>query len=91
MKSKHFLPAIGLAVLFSSFGFAQEPITRIELIDHLEEALRDCDWKARNLTGAPKGKMLLHKRTMDDVLERLRAGREVDSKKLEEALKVHPS
>lgn len=63
----------------------------VEMIDHLEEAARDCDWKARNLTGAPKGKMLLHKRTMDDVLEGLKAGREVDTRKLEEALKVHPS
>ena len=91
MKFKHILPAIGLAALFSSAGYAREPLTTVELIDHLDEAARDCDWKARNLTGAPKGRMLLHKRTMDDVLEQLKAGREVDPRKLEEALKVHPS
>jgi hypothetical protein len=91
MKSKHILPAIALVFVFSSPGFSREPITVIELIDHLEEAVRDCDWKTRNLTGAPKGKMLLHKKTMEDVLDGLKAGREVDSRKLEKALKVHPS
>ena len=91
MKAKHLLPAIALVLVFSSSGFARDPITVLELIDHLEEAARDCDWKTRNLTGAPKGKMLLHKRTMEDVLDGLKAGRVVDSRKLEEALKVHPS
>ena len=90
MKSKHILLAIALALVFASSGSAQEPITVIELIDHLDEAVRDCDWKARNMTGAPKLRMLLHKRTMDDVLEALKAGRVVDSRKLEEALKGHP-
>lgn len=91
MKTKHILLALALVLVVSSSGSAQEPITVIELIDHLEEAVRDCDWKARNMTGAPKIKMLLHKRTMEDVLEALRAGRVVDSRKLETALKVHPS
>ncbi len=91
MKSIYILPAIALVFVFSSSGFARDPITGIELINHLEEAARDCDWKTRNLTGAPKGKMLLHKRTMEDVLDGLKAGRVVDSRKLEEALKVHPS
>ena len=91
MRSTHILTAIALFVLFSSSGFSAEPINRIELINRLEGALRDCDWKARNLTGGPKGKMLLHKRAMDNVLEQLQAGREVDSKKLELALMIHPS
>jgi hypothetical protein len=76
-------------LLASSLGFAREPLTIIEVIDELEEGIRDCDWKTRNLTGAPKGKMLLHKKTMDDALEGLKKGREVDPKKLEEALKIH--
>ena len=91
MKSKYILPAIALVLVFSSSGFARDPITTIELIDRLEEALSDCNWKTRNLTGAPKGKMLLHKRTMEDVLEGLKAGREVDSRKLERALTTHAS
>jgi len=90
MKSKHILLALAFALVFASSGSAQEPITVIELIDHLEETLRDCDWKARNMTGAPKLRMLMHKRTMEDVLEALKAGRVVDSRKLEEALKGHP-
>jgi len=91
MKSKYILPAIALVLVFSSSGFARDPITTIELIDRLEEALSDCNGKTRNLTGAPKGKMLLHKRTMEDVLEGLKAGREVDSRKLERALTTHAS
>ena len=90
MKAKYILIAVGLTLVMSSSGYAQGPITVIELIDHLDEAVRDCDWQARNLTGGPKLKMLLHTRTMDDVLEALRAGREVDSIKLEEALRDHP-
>ena len=89
MKPKHMLLAMSLALVMSSPGFAQQPMTVIDVIDHLDEAVRDCDWKARNLTGAPKLKMLLHKRTMEDVLEGLKAGRVVDSRKLEEALKDH--
>lgn len=91
MKFKNILPVIGFAAMFSSVGYAQEPLTTVQLIDRLDEAARDCELKARNLTGAPKGWMLMHKRTMDDVLEQLRDGREVDLRKLEEALKVHPS
>ena len=91
MKSKHIVAAMALVFVVSSAAFARDPLTTVELTDHLEEALSACTWKTRNMTGAPPGKMLLHKRTMEEVLEALKAGREVDSKKLEEALKVHPS
>lgn len=89
MKAKHIFLGVGLTLVMSWSALAQGPITVIDMIDHLDEAVRDCDWKARNLAGAPKLRMLMHKRTMEDVLEALRAGREVDSRKLEEALKVH--
>jgi hypothetical protein len=91
MKYKKTLTAMALVLVFSSSGWAREPMTTSELIDHLEEALGDCTWKTRNMTGAPKLKMLLHKRTMEDALEALKAGRVVDSKKLEVALSVHAS
>jgi hypothetical protein len=91
MKFKHILTATALAVLFSSPAISADPIKSITLINRLEEASRDCGWKARNLTGGPKGKMLLHKRTIDSVLEQLQAGQEVDAKKLELALMIHPS
>ena len=89
MNAKLILVVLSLALAMSSSGLAQGPITVIELINHLDESARDCDWKARNLTGAPKLKMLMHKRTMDDVLDALRAGREGDPKKIEEALNGH--
>lgn len=91
MKFTFTATAFALSLLLSSPTFAREPLTVTEMIDHLEELLRDCTWKTRNLTGGPLGKMLLHKKTMEDVLEGLKEAREVDSRKLEEALKVHPS
>lgn len=90
MRSKTVLLALALASVVASIGSAQEPITVVELIDHLDEALRDCDLKSRNLTDAPKLKMLMHKRTMEDALEGLKTGRAVDSRKLEEAFNGHP-
>lgn len=89
MKAKHIFLAVGLTLVMSSSALAQGPITGIELIDHLGEAVKDCDWKARNLTGGPKLRMLLHKRTMDEVLVGLKAGQAVDSSKLEQALNGH--
>lgn len=89
MKAKHIFLAIAASLVLPSFGSAREPITVVELIDHLDEALKECDWKSRNMTGAPKLKMLMHKRSMEDVLEGLKAGHVVDSAKLEEALRGH--
>lgn len=86
-SKKHTVAAVALALLFASPAFAREPLTVIEMIDHLEESLADCNWKARG----PLGRMLLHKKTMEDVLQALKAGRVVESRKLEEALKGHPS
>lgn len=91
IKKQTVVAAVALALLFTSPAFAREPLTVIEMIDHLEEVLADCNWKTRNLTGGPLGRMLLHKKTMEDVLEALKAGRVVESRKLEEALKGHPS
>lgn len=91
MKTKTLYLTIVMLLLASAPGQTQVQPTNIELIAHLEEAQRDCEWKTRNLTGGPKGKMLLHKKTMDDVLEQLKAGQTVDPRKIEKALEVHGS
>ncbi|HXG50815.1 MAG TPA: hypothetical protein VNN77_05330 [candidate division Zixibacteria bacterium] len=88
MKSKISGLSIALVLLTAVSGQAR-PRSAEELIAFLEEAQKDCEWKTRNLTGGPKGRMLLHKRIMDDVLERLKAGQPVDPRKLEQALAVH--
>ena len=88
---KHTVAAVVLALLFASPAFAREPLTLIEMVDHLEESVVDCKWSTRNLKGGPLGRMLLHKKTMEDVLEALKAGRVVEPRKLEEALRGHPS
>jgi hypothetical protein len=41
------------------------------------------------LKGGPLGKMLLHKKTMEDVLDGLKTGTPVEPRKLEKALKAH--
>lgn len=89
--NKHTVAAVALALSFGSPAFAREPLTVIEMVDHLEESLVDCNWSIRNLKGGPLGRMLLHKKTMEDVLEALKAGRVVEPRKLEEALRAHPS
>lgn len=83
----------GGCVGVSVFGaaFAGEPLPVIELINHLEASIADCNWKARSLKGARFGRMLLHKKTMEDVLDALRTGHAVEPCKLEEALQTHPS
>ena len=89
--NKHTVAAVALALSLGSPAFAREPLTVSEMIDHLEELVVDCKWSTRSLKGGPLGKMLLHKKTMEDVLEALKAGRVVESRKLEEALRGHPS
>ena len=89
MKVSHTISALALSILLTTPVLAREPLTVIEMIDHLEELLTDCRWATRNLKGGPLGKMLLHKKTMEDVLEGLKKGTPVETRKLENALNGH--
>jgi hypothetical protein len=89
MRITHTVMVFALSMLLTSPTFAREPLTVIEMIDHIEELLRDCSWETRGLKGGPLGKMLLHKKTMEDVLDGLKTGTPVEPRKLEKALKAH--
>lgn len=91
MKLGNTITVIALMTLFASPILAAESLTTGEMITRVEESLKDCNWHTRNLKGAPLGKMLLHKKTMEDVLEALKAGRDVESGKLDTALTPHRS
>lgn len=89
MKTKLFLLA-GVAILLSSsVTMAEQPTGNSRLIAQLEQAKQDCAWQARNLKGGPKGSMLLHQRTMDNVLEQLKAGQNVDQQRINKAFENH--
>jgi hypothetical protein len=89
MKTKSLL-LTGVAILLSSsVTMAQQPTDNSELIAKLEQAKQDCAWQARNLKGGPKGSMLLHQRTMDNVLEQLKAGQKVDQQRVYKAFENH--
>jgi hypothetical protein len=89
MKSKSLLPTIFAIVLTSTAAMAQQPAGNGDLISRLEQAKRDCLWSTRNLKGAPQGNMLLHQRTMENVLQQLKAGQSVEQQKIEKAFEGH--
>jgi hypothetical protein len=89
MKAKPLLPAIITVLLTSTAAMAQQPTENVALISRLEQAKQDCEWKTRTLKGGPQGSMLLHQRTMDNVLEQLKAGQSVDHQKIEKAFENH--
>ena len=60
-----------------------------QFVTQVEGALEKCDWKVRNLTGGPKGLMLLHQAKMRRVLDELAAGRSVDPSELEQVIIGH--
>lgn len=77
-------------LLASVSGRSQEAPASAESIARIEQAQANCEWKVRTLTGGPKGKMLLHQRTMENVLEKLKVGEPVDPKAIDQALQGHP-
>ena len=89
MKTKLLLLA-GVAIfLTSGVTIAQQSTGNSALISRLERAKQDCAWQARNLKGGPKVNMLMHERTMDNVLEQLKAGQIVDQQRINKAFENH--
>lgn len=68
---------------------AQEKSENAELLARLERMASESDSKVRNLTGAPKGKWLLHQRKVNRLIDQLKAGKPVDPKEIDEILKEH--
>ena len=68
---------------------AQEKSENAELLARLERMASESDSKVWNLTGAPKGKWLLHQRKVNRLIDQLKAGQPVDPKEIDEILKEH--
>ena len=91
MKIKSLFLTVIVILLASVPGRTQHEALGTERIALLQQAQADCAWKIRTLTGGPKGTMLLHQKTMENVLEKLKAGQPVDSKAIAAVLKEHRS
>lgn len=89
MKTRTFFLAIGLGLLASIPGWAQERSRDPELVARLEQMLSDADWQARNLTGGAKGKWLLHQAKIRRLVDQLKAGQSVDPREIDEILREH--
>ena len=89
MKTKTLLLTGVTILLTSTVAMAQQSTGNPELISHLEVAKQDCAMKARNLKGAPQANMLMHQRTMENVLEQLKAGHRVDQQRIDKAFEHH--
>jgi hypothetical protein len=93
MNSKKLFVALGFSLLASAPAWADPPATNTntELIAQLEKGYGECEWKSRNLTGGPKLALLLHHRSMGNVIDRLKAGEAVDANVLHRIFVEHPS
>jgi hypothetical protein len=91
MGTKIVLPAAIVLSLSAVLAWAQPQANQLELMAQLEPMLEKCDWKIKTLSGGPKLVMLLHQAKMRRILAELKAGKSVDTKELEEVMKVHPS
>ncbi|MBI4522696.1 MAG: hypothetical protein HY695_02660 [Deltaproteobacteria bacterium] len=91
MQTKIALLAAMLVLLSGTVLWAQSHDDPSRLAAMLEPMLEKCDWKVRNLTGGPKGVMLLHQAKMRRILGELKAGQLVDSKEIHEIMKEHSS
>ena len=90
--NKHTVAAVALARLFASPAFAREPLTVIEMIDHLEELLADCNWKTRNLKGGHWAGCCFTKKLWKMCLKRSKPGvslSHVNSKRRSGLTRVH--
>ncbi len=75
--------------LAATIARAQSVSDQTNLIAQLEPMIETCDWKVRNMTGGPKGVMLLHNFKMKKILGELKAGNSVDPKEIDEVMKTH--
>ena len=80
---------VSFILSISASAPAQQKADHAELIARLERMASDSDWKARNLTGAPKQKWLLHQARIQRLIDQLKSGQSVDPKEIDEILKEH--
>lgn len=88
MKLKMFAVAASLGVFVAFSANAQEKPANREIVK-LEQLRDETEWKIVTAGGAAKSKWLLHERKIDNMVERLKAGRTVDPKEIDQLLNEH--
>jgi|GEM_PF-3541790 len=89
MKVAKLLPAIAMALLFSTPTWAQQQTVDPELIARLEEMLSKTDWQTR-AGGGPKGVLLLHQAKLRRIIDQLKSGQSVTPKEIDALFLEHP-
>ncbi len=89
MNVKTLTLAIGLGLLFAASAIPQQQGGDAQSLARLEQLAGDCEWKLRNATGGVKGRLSLHHRKLENIIEQLKAGKSVDSKEIDRVLHEH--
>ncbi|HEY2918532.1 MAG TPA: hypothetical protein VGK77_05985 [Candidatus Binatia bacterium] len=91
MNARKLIPVLGVTFILSvsASTSAQQKGADTELLARLERLASESDSKVRNLTGAPKGKWLLHQRKVNRLIDQLKSGQSVDPKEIDEILAEH--
>ena len=87
VKTKIFLLAVGFSVLAAKLIWAQHQNPNAELTAQPEQRLAQSDSEARQLNGGPKELWLLRKLKIEEIIDRLKAGKSVDPKEIDTILK----
>jgi hypothetical protein len=83
MKTKVLALAVAVNVFAVAPLWAQQPKSDDKLVAQLEKRLAESDAKAKGLTGGPKSLWLLREAKIEKIIERLKAGQDVDPKEID--------
>ncbi|HTM08204.1 MAG TPA: hypothetical protein VL754_07430 [Verrucomicrobiae bacterium] len=86
MKTKLISIALGVGLLAAAPVWAE---SNAQLIARMEKLAADCQWKLTTASGGPKGKLTLHHRQMENIIDQLKAGKSVDAKTIDAVLHDH--
>lgn len=89
MKVKTLSVAFGLSLLAVTPAIPQQQGADAQSLARLEQLAGACEWKLRNATGGVKGRLSLHHRKLENIIEQLKAGKPVDSKEIDAVLHEH--
>lgn len=86
MKTKLISLALGVGLVAAAPVWAE---SNAQLVARMEKLAGECQWKLNIATGGAKGKLALHHRQMENVIEQLKAGKSVDEKTIDTVLHQH--
>ena len=89
MNVKTLTLTIGIGLLFAVPALPQQRSADPGLLARLEQLAGGCEWKLRNATGGVKGRLPLHHRKLENIIEQLKTGKSVDSKEVDAVLHEH--